>query len=214
MKRTFAILTVTLLLLGLVGATWAAASPVTGQRPAGEPSADRLRLIGEETGLVASEQALSPDCYFDKGYQVYLCPQVAAGTHPQRDPAAAARVKTLLASTGLLLVPESTNDRVMAFDPTTGDLVDANFVPSDPTNLSTPIHAILSAGGDSILVSDQLNDVVQEYDLDGNFLGTFAPAGGPNPTILDNVRGIALRSNGNLLVTVGSGANARLGGRV
>ncbi len=107
-----------------------------------------------------------------------------------------------------LLIPDSTNDRVMRFDPVTGDLVDANFIPADPTNLNTPIQAILSSAGDSILVSDQGNDVVQEYDLQGNYLGVFAPAGGVNTAILDNIRGIALLPNGNLLVTVGSGTNA------
>jgi hypothetical protein len=96
----------------------------------------------------------------------------------------------------------------MAFDPVTGNLIDADFIPSDPAHLQTPIHAILSDGNDSILVSDQLEDVVQEYDLDGNYIGVFAPAGGVNTAILDNVRGISLRANGNLLVTVGSGANA------
>ena len=108
---------------------------------------------------------------------------------------------------GLLLVPESTNDRIMAFDPITGDLVDADFVPADPTNLSTPIEVILSASGDSLLVSDQIDDVVQEYSLDGMYLGVFAPAGGADTSILDNLRGMALRPNGNLLVSVGGGAN-------
>lgn len=106
-----------------------------------------------------------------------------------------------------LLIPESTNDRIMQFDATTGDLINADFIPADPDNLSTPIQAILSAGGDSILVSDQLDDVVQEYDLQGNYLGVFAPAGGVNNAILDNIRGIALLPNGNLLVTVGGGSN-------
>ena len=108
---------------------------------------------------------------------------------------------------GLLLIPESTNDRVMAFDPATGDLVNADFIPADPANLSTPIQAILAADGNSILVSDQIEDVVQQYDLNGAYLGVFAPAGGVDNSILDNVRGIALRPNGNLLVTVGSGSN-------
>jgi len=129
---------------------------------------------------------------------------VASTTSPTL---ASARARHLLDTAGLLLIPDSTNDRVMAFDPLTGDLVDPDFIPADPTNLSTPIHAILSASGNSILVSDQVKDVVQEYDLNGNFLSTFAPAGGPNPGILDNIRGIALRPNGNLLVTVGGGAN-------
>lgn len=123
-------------------------------------------------------------------------------------PAVRAVAGKMIPAGGLLLIPESTNDRVMAFDPTTGDLVDPDFVPSDPTHLSTPIQAILSSAGTSILVSDQINDVVQEYDLDGAYLGVFAPAGGPDTAILDNIRGIALRPNGNLLVTVGGGANA------
>ena len=126
---------------------------------------------------------------------------------PQRDPAARARAQAALLATGLLLVPDSTNDRVMAFDPTTGDLIDADFIPADPTNLSTPKNAILSASGNSVLVADQIDDVVQEYDLDGNYLGVFAPAGGLNTAILDNITGIDLRPNGNLLVAVQSGAN-------
>ena len=108
---------------------------------------------------------------------------------------------------GYLLIPESTNDRVMAFDPITGDLITADFIPADPTNLSTPIHAILAADGASILVSDQINDVVQRYDLSGNYLGVFAPAGGLDNAILDNIRGMTLRPNGHLLVSVGGGAN-------
>jgi hypothetical protein len=127
---------------------------------------------------------------------------------PVPDPERHRVAGAMLPTTGLLLIPESTNDRVMAFDPMTGDLVDPDFVPADPTNLSTPIHAILSADGQSILVSDQINDVVQQYALDGAYIGVFAPAGGPNTAILDNIRGIALRPNGNLLVSVGGGANA------
>ena len=126
---------------------------------------------------------------------------------PVPDPEAGAVARGMLPTTGLLLVPESSNDRVMAFDPMTGDLVDPDFIPADPDNLSTPIQAILSADGASVLVSDQLDDVVQQYDLDGNYVGIFAPAGGPDNSILDNIRGITLRPNGNLLVSVGGGGN-------
>jgi hypothetical protein len=107
----------------------------------------------------------------------------------------------------LLLIPDWTNDRVMAFNPVTGDLVNADFIPSDPTNLSSPKNAILSAAGNTILVSDQIDDVVQEYAMNGTFIRTFAPAGGRNPAILDNILGITLRPNGNLLVTVTGGGN-------
>jgi len=133
-----------------------------------------------------------------------------SGVTPVPDPQARLQALGTLPGTGLLLIPESTNDRVMAFDPDTGDLIDADFIPADPDNLSTPIHAILSADGTSILVSDQIDDVVQEYDItDGSYIGVFAPAGGVDVGILDNIRGIALDpNNSNLLVSVGSGANA------
>jgi hypothetical protein len=166
---------------------------------------DFLRRVSEETGLVASETAVSPECAYDTSYNLYLCPEADPAVRPQRNPVAHDKAIQLLDTTGLLLIPESTNDRVMAFDPITGDLVDADFIPSDVTNLSTPIHAILSSSGDSILVSDQLEDAVLEYDMAGNFIGMFA---GGDTAVLDNVRGIALRSNNNLLVTVAGGANA------
>lgn len=130
----------------------------------------------------------------------------AASTLAPPDPAARALAKRALLTTGLLLVPDSTNDRVMALDPITGDVIDADFIPSNAV-MGTAINAILSASGDSILVSDQTGDVVHEFDLDGNYLGIFAPAGGVNNAILDNIRGISLGRSNHLLVTVGGGAN-------
>jgi subtilisin-like proprotein convertase family protein len=124
----------------------------------------------------------------------------------QASPEARALAKRALMTTGILLVPDSSNDRIMALDPITGDVIDPDFVPSNAV-VGTGVHAILSASGDSILLSDQTGDVVREFDLDGNYLGIFAPAGGANTAIIDNIRGISLDANGNLLVTVGSGAN-------
>ncbi|MGH2536739.1 MAG: DUF7507 domain-containing protein, partial [Candidatus Promineifilaceae bacterium] len=171
-------------------------------------SAEELAAIAEATGQLPLTEATSEACVYDAGYRLYLCPPAEPAAVPQRDPASAARAAAILAGGGgLLLIPDSTNDRVMAFDPATGDLVDADFIPPDATNLTTPKDAILSAGGNTILVSDQIDDVVQEYDLDGNYIGVFAPAGGPNPAIMENILGIALRPNGNLLVTVSGGAN-------
>jgi hypothetical protein len=109
---------------------------------------------------------------------------------------------------GLLLIPDSEGDRVMAFYPDTGNLYDANFIPSDPTNLATPIVAALHPDGQSIIVSDQIKDGLLEYDLNGNFARFFAPTGGPNTAILDNVRGWGLKADGKILVTTASGANA------
>jgi hypothetical protein len=127
---------------------------------------------------------------------------------PTPNPQARALAEGIQAATGLLLIPESTNDRVMAFDPVTGDLLDPDFIPADPDNLSTPICAIVGFDPNVILVSDQLDDVVQAYDRStGAYLGVFAPAGGPNTAILDNIRGIAISSSNTLLVSVGGGAN-------
>jgi len=109
----------------------------------------------------------------------------------------------------LLLIPDSENDRVMAFDPTTGALIDANLIPTDGTNLSTPKSAIYKSDGTGFLVADQLDDAVQEYDLDGNYVGVFAPAGGPDNSLLDNMRSVDYHPDtGQLLATPASGANA------
>jgi hypothetical protein len=110
-------------------------------------------------------------------------------------------------ATQLLLIPDWTNDNVLSFDPITGDLVNANYIPPNPGNLASPKHALLNVNG-FISVSDQITDLVQKFDTLGNYLGIYAPAGGVNNNILDNLRGHAYRPNGNLLVTVGSGANS------
>lgn len=113
-----------------------------------------------------------------------------------------------LRTDGLLLVPEITNKRVMAFDPITGELIDANFIPPDPAHLVNPIEAIVGPNGTTLLISDLAADVVFEYDLaTGAYLRIFAPAGGVNNAILDNVRGIAMNGR-ELLVTNAGGANA------
>ncbi len=167
--------------------------------------ADALAIIGEQTGMIASDNAIAADCIFDEGYGVFLCAEAPPATPPVRDEGARERVQAHLAGgNSVLLVPDSTNDRVMTFDPMNGEPIDLDFIPSDPANMGTAVNAILSPGGDSILVSDQINDDVLEYGLDGTFIGVYA---GNNPAVLDNIRGIDLRPNGNLLVTVGSGAN-------
>lgn len=110
-------------------------------------------------------------------------------------------------STGYLLVPDWTADKVMAFDPQTGDLIDTAFIRSSPGILASPKEARLSPQG-TITVSDQISDLVQNFDTAGTYINYYAPAGGVNTAILDNIRGHAYRpSNNNLVVTVASGAN-------
>lgn len=206
--KRFIVLVVVVLLVStvLAGVLAAAGLPVEGGLEQGETD-DFLTFVSEETGMEASYTAVRDSCTFESKYDVYLCWPEAPAVLPKRDPVQARHALELLGTTGLILAPDSTNDRIMAFDPTTGDLIDPNFVPPDPAHLGTPREVILSASGESILVSDQIADVVYEYDLLGNYVGIFAPAGGPDPNIMDNIRGMALRPNGNLLVTVGAGTN-------
>lgn len=194
-KRVFLLLA---LMCGVLVMTVAIASADDG---------DRLAIVSEETGMMASLSADSPACAYSADYALYLCPEPEPAEYPVQDPVAHFQARMRLGNGGLLLIPESTNDRVMALDPVTGDVIDPDYIPADPDNLSTPIQAILSAAGNTILVSDQIEDVVQEYDMDGNYLGVFAPAGGADTAILNNIRGIALDASGNLLVTVGSTPN-------
>jgi hypothetical protein len=112
-------------------------------------------------------------------------------------------------SNNLILMPESTNDKVWAFNPQNGDMVESDFIPPDVVHLNIPQYALQTPRG-TITISDQNGDAVFEYDTSGTFIRLFAPAGGINTSILDNVRGHAYRPNGNLLVTVGSTSLASL----
>jgi hypothetical protein len=106
----------------------------------------------------------------------------------------------------MLMVTNWTTDGVSTLDATTGDMLNSSFI-ADATNLSSPKEANLAPWG-QITVSDQLEDGVIEYDTSGSYLQFFAPAGGVNNAILDNVRGHNFRPNGNLVVTSASGSNA------
>ena len=189
------------LLCALMGTGLFVTALVAAQTPLPDvPDEERLAEISEETGSIASLSKISPDCTFDKTYGLYLCPYPLPAVLPQANPEEHARALAGLNTKGLLLVPDITSRRVMAFDPETGDVVDPNFVPADPMNMNFPINAILSPNGNSILVSDLNADVILEYDFNGSFVGVFAPIGGANDTIMDGPRGMTLTS-GNLLVT-------------
>lgn len=172
-------------------------------RPAIDP--EWLAVVGEETGRIAAVTQIDPTCQFSPVYELFLCPIPIPAVLPTADPVAHAQALQQLGGSGLLLVADNTNRRVMAFDPLNGEVVDENFIPPDVVNMDFPLDAILNPAGDGVLVSDYNKDVVLQYDLAGNYVGIYAPAGGPNPAILDTPRGIALRSNGNLLVATSIG---------
>lgn len=99
-----------------------------------------------------------------------------------------------------LLIPDWTNDRVIAVSPVDGSLIDANFIPTNNSLLDSPKHALPTPRG-TILVADQLKDAIHEFDGFGTYLRTIADLTNNG---IDNIRGIAIRE-GKLYVTVGSG---------
>ncbi|MCK0114180.1 S8 family serine peptidase [Ornithinimicrobium sp. F0845] len=114
---------------------------------------------------------------------------------------------------GVLLVPNSSSSHrgIMAFDRADGSLIDETFIPhyafSDST-LYTPNHVLPNADHTGFLVADQIQHVITEYDLDGNFTGFFAPTKeGEDRSIMQNIRGMAWSPEGTLIVTVANGDN-------
>lgn len=200
MKRSFTLLLGALLLsVALVVTVWA--QEETQVPPPATPDAEWLAVIGELNGGIASYTATSPECRYNNEHELYICPEPLPAVLPVPDPAERALALKQLGETGLLLVTDTSNRRVIALDPLTGTVLDPNFIPSDPDHLEIPIAAFAGPNGDTVLVSSYGDDLVQEYDLNGNWLGSFAPAGGANSAVLDTPRGMAWRPNGNLLVT-------------
>lgn len=75
-------------------------------------------------------------------------------------------------SAGVLLIPDSGADKIWAFDPFDGSVVNSNFIPNHPA-LSQPINAVDSGNG-TILVTDETGDTVLEFTYGGVYIGVFA----------------------------------------
>ena len=101
----------------------------------------------------------------------------------------------------VLLIPDWTNDRVLGFDPYDGSYI-GEIIPDDG-RLSSPKCAIPSSRG-TIFVSDQIEDSVFEYDIDGNYITTIVNQASSG---IDNIRGITVY-NSYLYVTVFQGSYA------
>ncbi len=102
---------------------------------------------------------------------------------------------------GVLLVPDSGTDRVWSFSPVDGSLINDSFIPDDG-RLAT-VTTIIDSGAGSLLLSDQTNDAIMEYDYSGNFVRTVTDN---DASGIDNIRGIAVR-NGQIYVSVASGVH-------
>ncbi len=102
----------------------------------------------------------------------------------------------------LLMMPDSTNNRIVLFNLSDGSVADADYFPLQG---GTPIHAVQV--GYEIWVSEQIGDRVSRWSLDGSYLGAIGggPAGG-----LDNVRGMSFGS-GEILLANGGTANGAPG---
>ncbi|UYV11260.1 MAG: hypothetical protein NCW75_08080 [Phycisphaera sp.] len=100
--------------------------------------------------------------------------------------AASAMSAACMAQDALLLVADSGNDTIAAFDPSDGSLVDPVFIDLVPLDAGTPKG--IAQVGDEIWVSDQIRDRIDRFTLDGDFIdsiGGQVPGGG-----LDNIRGV------------------------
>jgi DNA-binding beta-propeller fold protein YncE len=82
-----------------------------------------------------------------------------------------------------LMMPDSTNNLLVLFDPNNGSVVNPNFF---GLAAGTPVHAMQV--GSEIWVSEQIGDRISRWDFNGNAL---APITGQ----MDNVRGMELANN-------------------
>ncbi|ANM29547.1 hypothetical protein ABI59_08065 [Acidobacteria bacterium Mor1] len=108
-----------------------------------------------------------------------------------RPTALAALIVTLCCFTGaaadVLLIPDSSGDKIWAFDPFDGSVLSDDYVPADG-NMVQPIN-IVDSGRGTFLVSDENADAVLEYAITGEFLHVIA---GPDQG-LDALQGITVR---------------------
>lgn len=118
--------------------------------------------------------------------------------------ALAAVASATASAQGVLLVPDWSNDRIMAFSPTDGALINANFI-VDAVSLESPKSAFDSGRG-TVLVTDQISDAVFEYTYGGTLLGKVA-GGGVGPA-LDNIRGGAVKDGILYIANFGTGNGA------
>lgn len=105
----------------------------------------------------------------------------------------------------VLMMPDSTNNRLVHFSPVDGSVVNPNVF---ALAAGTPLHALQV--GQEIWVSEQIGDRISRWDAAGTFLGA---VGAPPTGGLDNVRGMALLG-GVIHITNSGTANTAPGNSV
>tara|TARA_R110000782_G_scaffold12913_3_gene38239 strand:- start:31675 stop:32556 length:882 start_codon:yes stop_codon:yes gene_type:complete len=93
----------------------------------------------------------------------------------------------------------STNDAVHLFDSFSGALVQSNFIDLAAVGASTPQHALQV--GNQIWVSDQIQDKIFRFDLNGSYMGEIT--GG-----LDNIKGMEVVGNSVWVTNAGTNNGA------
>jgi len=116
------------------------------------------------------------------------------------------RRETVYSDSTFLLIPESSNNRVMKFNPDNGELIDAYYIPPNPI-LDFPMQALLTPWN-TVSICDFGADVIFEFNMDGSFNRQFIPNGGPNTSILDGNRSHIFLGDDTILITVQLGPNA------
>ena len=148
--------------------------------------------------VVAAPSALAQS---EADEAVGIDPAPTAASVQHQDLPASARLLT-----HVIAVLESTNDQILLLDPDSGDLLTASFLTPDPA-MRTPVEVCPDPDGQGLLVTDQLADVVFRFSETGVSEGVFAPVGGVNTAILDNVRG-CVTDGAVVHVANAGGANA------
>jgi hypothetical protein len=110
------------------------------------------------------------------------------------------------ASAQILIMPDSTANALVSFDPMDGSVLNPSMFPLQG---GTQIGAIDVNG--EVWVSEQIGDRISRWDINGNSLGVIGPihAGGG----LDNIRGLTLIGN-TVYVTNSGTANGAPGNAV
>jgi sugar lactone lactonase YvrE len=100
----------------------------------------------------------------------------------------------------VLVMPDSTNNRIVTFSPLDGAVINSNLFALAG---GTPLHAL--GVGDEIWVSEQVGDRVSRWSADGTPLGQ---VGGGLTGGLDNIRGMAKAGNTVFITNAGTANGA------
>lgn len=95
-----------------------------------------------------------------------------------------------------IMMPDSTNNRLVTFNPTTGAVVNTNLF---GLAAGTPVHAMQV--GNEIWVSEQIGDRVSRWSMTGTSLGAITGT-------LDNIRGMGLVGGTVYVTNAGTGNGA------